>query len=226
MTHFELLRHYIFINPNDINSDINMCGILNKTKKEHRKYYVNNEKIIYWGYNDIAILLKKYDTLLYDLFLQLNVQYAALLADIGRYLILYFYGGVYSDLKCISTKKMINFLVEMKSKGVRLIGESHPNNLKNIRNTNIISLCERHELLHDTLQKIKYALVDAKKNKIKGPREMWIIGSKTYIDLFKESELESVINTPLLAAGYIVHDPEIYSSRIAKWQSTFEYLFK
>lgn len=226
MSQFELIRHYIFINPNNINSDIHKCDFLKKIKKEHAKYYINNEKVIYWDYADIKVLLKRYDILLYELFVQLNVKYAALLADIGRYVILYFYGGVYSDLKCISNKKMISFLERMKNRGIVFVGESHPVNPIRVRNGNIISLCERHKLLHDTLQNIKYALLDARKNNVKGPKNIWRIGSLIYIDLFKVNKLESVVHIPLIEEGYIIFDAEIYSSRIVKWQSTFECLFK
>lgn len=226
MVSFELLRHYIFINPIDINSDIHQSEYLTTIKKEHNKYYVNNEKITYWNYNEIASLLKDYDTVLYDLFMQLNTNYAALLADIGRYVILYFYGGIYSDLKCMSNKKMIDFLGEMKKEGVLFIAESHPTGVRLIRNGNIISLYKKHQLLDDTLQYIKHALIEEKKQNTKGPEKVWQVGSKIYIDLFTKNRSETVINIPLLKEGYIIWNASIHSSRIAKWQSTVEYLFK
>ena len=225
MTKLELLRHYIFIDPSNINADIHECELLNEIKNEYYKHYINDEKIIYWSYYDIANLLKQYDSVLHSLFLQLNVQYPALLADIGRYVILYFYGGVYGDLKCISNKEMIIFLKKMLSKGIELIGETHPKHTHRVRNTNIIALCKEHELLNETLQSVKYALLDARKNNLEGPNNVWHIGSKIYIDLFQKHKGSRVIDVPLQVEGYLLFDGNIYSSRINKWQSTYEPLF-
>lgn len=100
-----LLRHYIYINVFNILGDINNDTILNDIKKIHEQNYTNGEIIKYYGYNDIVNLLNNYDIELSKLFLELNCNYPALLADIGRLIILYTYGGIYHDLKCISNKK-------------------------------------------------------------------------------------------------------------------------
>jgi len=106
----KLQRHYIFIDPNNINDNLKDNLILNEIKKIHINHYTNNEIITYWSYNDIVNLLFKYDVELCKLFKCLNYNYPAFLADIGRYIILFYYGGIYHDLKCISNKKIINYL--------------------------------------------------------------------------------------------------------------------
>ena len=121
----KLLRHYIFINPNDVFGNINNDIILNDIKKIHKKNYTNCEILKYYGYIDIVNLLKNYDNELCKLFLKLNYNYPALLADIGRLIILYNYGGIYHDLKCMSNQKMINYLNSVSSK-TKLIAEEHP----------------------------------------------------------------------------------------------------
>lgn len=78
----KLLRHYIFINPYNILGDINNDVILNDIKKIHKQNYTNFDIVKYYGYNDIVNLLNDYDNELSNLFLKLNYNYPALLADI------------------------------------------------------------------------------------------------------------------------------------------------
>ena len=94
------LRHYIFIDPYDINSNNENNEKFQSIKKIHSENYTDGEKILYYNYEDIKNLLEKYDIELYNLYIKINYKYAALLADIGRYIILYNYGGIYHDLKC------------------------------------------------------------------------------------------------------------------------------
>lgn len=100
-----LLRHYIFIDSCELFHDINNNSTFNNIKKIHSKNYTNGEIVKYYGYNDIVYLLNNYDKELCKLFLDINCNYPALLADIGRLIILYTYGGIYHDLKCMSNKK-------------------------------------------------------------------------------------------------------------------------
>lgn len=180
-----LLRHYIFIDPFNLLNDINNNDILNDIKKIHKKHYTNNEVIKYYGYNEIINLLKNYDNELCKLFKNLNPNYPALLADIGRLIILYTYGGVYHDLKCISNKKMIDYLNSVSSE-IKLIGDEHAIKKNRVRNTNIVALQKNNEFINSVLQKIKIKLKDSKY--AFGPEAMYIIGSGTYIREFSKQE--------------------------------------
>ena len=71
-TNIKLLRHYIFINPNDIHGNLTDNSILNEIKIIHMQQYSNNEIIKYWGYDDISMLLQTYDKELYELYICLN----------------------------------------------------------------------------------------------------------------------------------------------------------
>jgi len=217
-------RHYIFIDPNDINCNINNHPILQSIKSIHKNYYINNEKVIYWSYVMIRELLKKYDMELHDLFLEINTNYPALLADIGRQVILYYYGGVYHDLKCMSNINLINYLNE---KNVKIIAETNPIDESRVRNMNIIALSIKHHFINDTLQKIKAALKEAKEKRYKGGDEVWNIGSKIYLEVFKDYECDGeVIKDKLVLKRLIYYDPNIYNKNIKKWQNTDEYLIK
>jgi mannosyltransferase OCH1-like enzyme len=173
----------------------------------------------------IKELIKKYDKELYDLFLEINTNYPALLADIGRQVILYYYGGVYHDLKCISNVNLINYLKENEGKKIKIIAEKNPSDESRVRNMNIISLCVKHDFINETLQKIKEELKNAKIQKYKGGFNVWNIGSKIYLELFKTYENHEIIKDKLIMNGLLYYDPNIYNKNIKKWQNTDEYLF-
>ena len=227
MNQLKLYRHYIFIDPNNIHCDINNHNILNEIKSIHNEYYTNNEIVKYWSYDDIVILLKKYDNELCELFLSINYNYPALLADIGRYIILYYYGGIYHDLKCISNKNMVTFLNENITIET-FIGEEHPDPSLSyrVRNTNIISLQINHPILNLTLQKMKENLIIAKNNNYCGHQFIWSIGSNIYIKIFDEYKNENIIKYPLIKQNLIVYNNIIYSKNIKKWQHIDELLFR
>lgn len=223
----KLIRHYIFINPNNINEPLNNNIILNQIKQIHNKYYLNNEIIKYWGYNDIANLLKNYDNELYQLFLSLNPNYPALLTDIGKYIILYYYEGIYHDLKMISKKNINNYINYQKSNNINIIGEEHPTLKFRVRSGNIISLKINNPFFNIVLQNIKKELIIAKDQKYKGPDHVFNIGSDIYINEFNNFLLKNnnIIKYPLEEKGLILYNIDIYSKNIKKWQETDEYLF-
>ena len=68
-------------------------------------------------------LLFKFDKSLYNIVI--NIKYPALIADIGRFIILYYYGGVYLDLKFIITDKFINF-INNEIIEIDFIADKHP----------------------------------------------------------------------------------------------------
>ena len=216
-----LLRHYIFINPTDILSDINNDVVLNYIKKIHKQNYTNCEIVKYYGYNDIVNLLNNYDDELCKLFLELNCNYPALLADIGRLIILYTYGGIYHDLKCMSTQKMIDYL-KCVSCEIELIGEEHPTEKHRVRNTNIIALHKNSNFIKSVLEKIKKRLKDEKD--AFGHQKVFDIGSGIYIKTFLENTNQCIYKYPF--KNMIKFNTEIYSKNIKKWQNTNEYIFK
>lgn len=218
-----LLRHYIFINPNNVLSDNGDSRILNCIKAMHKKRYRNCEIVKYYGYNDIVDLLNKYDNELCKLYLQLNVNYPALLADIGRLIILYTYGGIYHDLKCISNKNMIDYLKSVSSE-IELIAEEHPLEKHRVRNTNIIALHKKSNFIKSVLEKIKKKLA-TKKNYF-GPEQMFDIGSGIYINEFSENTNQCIYKHPFETTNMLEFNFNIYNRNIKKWQDTYEYIFK
>jgi len=218
-----LLRHYIFINPTDILSDINDDVILNDIKKIHNKNYTNGEIVKYYGYNDIANLLNNYDNKLYKLFLEINVNYPALLADIGRLIILYTYGGIYHDLKCMSNQKMIDYL-KLVSSEIELIGEEHPIEKHRVRIGNIIALHKNSNFIKSVLEKIKTKL-ETEKDAF-GHQQVFNIGSGIYINEFLENTNPCIYKYPFEKTNMLQFNSEIYSKNIKKWQHTDEYILK
>jgi hypothetical protein len=217
-----LLRHYIFIDPHNLLNDINNNAILNDIKKIHKQNYTNKEIIKYYGYNDIVNLLKNYDNELCELFMELNPNYPALLADIGRLIILYNYGGIYHDLKCISNKKMINYL-SFVSPEIQLIAEEHTKEYNRVRNTNIVALQKNSNFLRIVLQKIKIKLKNSKD--AFGPKAMFNIGSGIYIEEFKKQG-KYIYKYPFQANNMLKFFSKIKSKNIITWQNTYEHIFK
>lgn len=218
-----LLRHYIFINPYNIFGDINNNIILNEIKKIHKKNYTNGEIVKYYGYTDIVKLLNNYDYELSKLFLELNYNYPALLADIGRLIILYTHGGIYHDLKCMSNNKMNNYL-KLVSSEIELIGEEHPITKHRVRNTNIIALHKNSNFIKSVLEKIKNKLKN-EKNAF-GHNKVFEIGSRIYIDEFLNNIDNRIYKYPFQNTHMLKMNNVIYSKNIKKWQNTDEYIFK
>jgi mannosyltransferase OCH1-like enzyme len=218
-----LLRHYIFINPTDVLSDINNDVILNRIKEIHTQNYTNCEIVKYYGYNDIVNLLNNYDYELCKLFLELNCNYPALLADIGRLIILYTYGGIYHDLKCMSNKKIVDYLKSVSSE-IELIGEEHPIEKHRVRNTNIVALHKNSNFIKSVLEKIK-KILETEKDAF-GHQQVFNIGSGIYINEFLENTNQCIYKYPFENTYMLKFNSEIYSKNIKKWQNTDEYIFK
>lgn len=219
------LRHYIYINQKNIYEDLNNNEMLKSIKLIHNSNYNSGEIVKYYGYNDIATLLKNFDEELYDLFLQINYNYPALLADLGRMIILYNYGGVYHDLKCMSNKNMINYLTNL-SEDIELIGEEHPRpDLSyRVRTTNIIALKPKSMFLYNILQKMKTSLINSKD--AVGGKSVFNIGSKIYIDEFTKNKNVNIYKYPFVKNNMIIFHMGIYSKREFKWQCTEESIFR
>ncbi len=220
-----LLRHYIFIDPNDIFCNINENNILIEIQKKHTQNYTNGEIIKYYGYKDIVNLLEKYDDTLCKLFLELNCNYPALLADIGRLVILYTYGGIYHDLKCMSTKKMIDYLKPV-SNDIELNGEEHPTPKFSykVRNGNIVALHKNSNFIKSVLKKITKDL-QQNKNAF-GRTKVFEIGSGNYINSILNNTNQNIYIYPFINERMLIFDREIYSKNGKKWQNTEEFLFK
>jgi len=217
-----LLRHYIFIDPLDILKDITNNTTLNYIKKIHKQNYTNGEIIKYYGYNDIVYLLDNYDKELCKLFLTINHNYPALLADIGRLIILYNYGGVYHDLKFMSNKKMIDYLQSVSPK-IELISEEHPTQKHRVRNGNIVALKKHSNFIASVLEKIKTKIQNEKD--AFGHTKMFEICSGIYINEILNNINICIYKYPFQNECMLKFDHNIYSKRKA-WQDTNEYIFK
>jgi hypothetical protein len=216
-------RHYIFIDPRDIHGKGDKNTTLMEVQAIHRQHYVHGEMVRYHGYDEIHQLLDSYDKELGQLFLQLNVNYPALLADIGRYIILYVYGGVYHDLKCMSTPRLTDYL-NFLSPDVELIGEEHPIEKHRVRNTNIVAMKKKSPFLHRVLQKIKTRLLQSKE--VRGPAVVVDIGSGIYICEFQSNTLPTIFKYPFQHQQMLLFDGNIYKKNIKKWQNTHEWIFR
>lgn len=216
--------NYIFINPKNARESI----IENKTflsiKKYHDRWYskFNQHKVKYWSYNDIAELLSGYDADLRDLYLRVNPYYASLLSDIGRFIILYKYGGIYHDLKFLPKNRFYKKLDLLKN-DFAIIGEQHPKQPHRIRSGNIISYYPGDIFFASILDSIKSELSIAKKNQEKGSVRMFAIGSGIYIDHFdKIKEIRNDLRKVKLTWTLLKYSKKIYKSNITKWQNIDE----
>jgi hypothetical protein len=219
-------RHYIFIDPNNINTDLDTHPILNKIKDFHKKHYKNHtNNIIYHGYNDIVKLLNEYDLELSELFQKINYNYPALLADIGRYIILYTYGGIYHDLKFTSTPKLDN-MIKLCKPDVDIICEEHPNERFRVRVGNIVTPNKNSKFLNCVMQKIKQKLNNLKNTSKGGSKLMVNIGSNTYIDEFKNNKIKNIYKFPFINLKIIIFNGTIYKKNIKTWQTTEEPIFR
>ena len=220
------LRHYIFINPHNVLSRKHKK--LDFIKKIHLRNYNQGEIIIYWFYEDILNLLQSYDKELADLFSKINKMYPALLADIGRYIILYKFGGVYLDLKFLAKNEIYKLIYFTKkfNKNIQVIGWKHPNENRT-RNVGIIALTKNNIFFHNVLQNIKKKLLEEKKeNKQINSSKMFYIGSKTYIDLFKIYEKQNKVAKFSFQKNIVKFNRKIYKLNFVRWQNTHQKLFE
>ena len=217
----KLLRHYIFINPYDLEEDMNKNETFIYIKKFYEKKYVNEEIVKYYSYNDLKELAKNFDSKLYNLFIKINPIYTALLADIGRILILYNYGGVYHDLKFISTKKLSNYLNYTKSK---FFVHIFNNNNNKIRNSNIIVLERNNIYLKKILQLMTQKLTKLyEKNILDGSNYVFLVGTGSFVEIVKKYDKN--ITKLKLDKEFIERNHKIYHKNIVRWQDTHEKLF-
>lgn len=222
MESFNNLKHYIFINPNNLYSKED--PILDKIKIKHHFHYSNKEIIKYHFYSDILELLQSYDIELAQLFFQINPNYPALLSDIGRFIILYNYGGVYHDLKCLSYPNLNLYIDRVKNNGVIFVGETHPCETHRVRSGNIICLQIKCSFIKNILSEIKKELLNAFHHKGFGSKLMFNIGSQIYIDLFKKYESKIIIKEKL-DPKYLYLDFDIKNLNFKHWQDTEELIF-
>ena len=220
------LRHYIFINPNDIHSKSH--NRLNIIKKIHKNNYKNNENIKYWFYDDIYELLNNYDKELSELFTLINPIYPALLADIGRYIILFNFGRMYLDLKCMAKPEVYKLIHLTKKfrKNIKVIGWQHPTEKYRTRNGCIISLSKKNNFFNEILQNIKKKLLEEKENNIQdGKTYVNGIGGYYYNSLFKNYEKINKVTKFPLHKKIIKINRKIYKMNFVRWQHTHEKLF-
>jgi hypothetical protein len=220
------LRHYIFINPHNVLSRKHKK--LDFIKKIHLRNYNKGERIIYWFYEDILKLLQSYDKKLAYLFSKINKMYPALLADIGRYIILYKFGGVYLDLKLLAKNEIYKLIYFTKkfNKNIKVIGWKHPKKNRT-RNGGIIALRKNVKFFDIVLQNIKKKLLKEKKvNKKINSSKMFYIGSKTYIDLFKIYEKQNKVAKYPFQKNIVKFKRKIYKLNFVRWQNTHQKLFE
>lgn len=216
-------RHYVYINPNNLNEKV--CNLI---KNIHDGNYQNQDvNITYHYYDDIYKALQGYDTELSELFLKINRNYTALLADIGRYIILYNYGGVYHDLKFTSNDKIKNYIMKNYHNGKTFIAERNPRVTNLIRSGNIITLEKCHVFIDEILKRLKNNLKEAKIKKHYGSRAMFEIGSITYISAYKECKDNHIFSniSREFFGEFIKKNSVIYNSRFKKWQLIEEPIF-
>lgn len=173
----------IWINKNNKDNKIDIPEVRNFYERKKRIYGGNLEYKIFY-FNDIYNLLKEYDEELAFLYNKINLNYAALLSDIGRIFILYKYGGIYQDLRIMFKKNSkINHIKNYLNDDFSVIFEK---NGSNIRIGNIASNKDS-KILGQYLNNIKDKLKNYYENKLK-ENNCFIFGSGTLIELFNKCE--------------------------------------
>ena len=207
-----MIIHYIYINANNV-YDTNTEYFAN-VKVLHKNYYKDMDNVRYYTYVDILELLYEYDEELCWLFYHINHRYAALLADIGRYIILYMYGGMYHDLRFMSNinENDLNY-------NRTFVAEICPNEPYRVRNGNILLLQTKHPSLDTILQRIKSELILTKLENTKGSHNMFKIGSGTYITYCNENP------TLVERDSFKFEESGLIYSGLERWQDVEDNIF-
>lgn len=219
----EMLRHYIYIDSDSPHEDIDASATLDRIKQIHRDNMLCGETVIYWSYDDISVLLKEYDEGLYQLFMSINTELPALLADIGRCIILYTHGGVYNDLKFMTTKKMTIYLNDCISNNIELVADIPPykRNQRTVRNSNMVALSKEHLVFDCALQEYKRLLSIAGEKKWFSRKHLWAIGTKSYVNcFFKHAKSHGVTKVNMQWGRLVLRSGEIYRMRSRAWLKT------
>lgn len=220
--------NYIFINPKNKFQDIYKNRVFCNVQNFHENHYrhIQDVRLKYWSYAEISELVHFFDIELFELFKNINLNYAALISDIGRLVVLYYFGGVYHDLKCISNTEFVKMLKSVKGV-VSVLAEQHPKQPQRVRIGNIVALCPKDPFFKNVLIECTSRLNLAWKNKAKGKEEMFKIGSGSYIDIFeKQSLIREDVVKKLLEPDFISFDKKIYKMNIRHWQNVNESIFK
>lgn len=212
--------HYIFIDSNNIESDINENENLEKIKYLHLRHYLNYKNVLvhYYGYNDIMKLLLKFDKSLYNIAININIKYPALIADIGRFIILYYYGGVYLDLKFIITDKFINF-INNEIIDIDFIADNHPW-LNQLRLGCISSFKLNDKFIKNILKKTKESLYYCFMNDLFGSTEMYRIVNESYKNIFNEYLNNRIIKKNYTKLKFIINNRKKVNKKLVRWQKT------
>jgi mannosyltransferase OCH1-like enzyme len=171
----------IWINKSNKKSNIDIPEVKNFYERKKRIYPKILEFKLYF-FEDLYKLLKEYDNELAFYFNKINLNYAALLSDIGRIFILYKFGGIYQDLRIMFKNNKTIFLIKKYlENGISLILEE---NGQSIRIGNLASK-NNSEILKKYLNNIKEKLKNYY-NKKMIENNCFIYGSGTLIELFKK----------------------------------------
>jgi hypothetical protein len=214
--------HYIFIDSNNKDGNENENENFKKIKDLHSRHYskssYKNVSVNYYSYNDIMKLLLKFDKTLYNIAININIKYPALIADIGRFIILYYYGGVYLDLKFIITEKFINF-INNEITDVDFIAEEHPW-LNYLRLGCISSFKLNDKFIKNILGKIKESLYYCFMNNLSGSTEMYRIVNLNYNNIFNEYSNSKIIKKNYTNLKFIINNREKVNKKLVRWQDT------
>ena len=171
----------IWINKSNKKSNIDIPEVKNFYERKKRIYPKNFEFKLYF-FEDLYKLLKEYDNELAFYFNKINLNYAALLSDIGRIFILYKFGGIYQDLRIMFKNNKTIFLIKKYlENGISLILEE---NGQSIRIGNLASK-KNCKILKKYLNNIKEKLKNYYDKKMI-ENNCYIYGSGTLIELFKK----------------------------------------
>lgn len=191
-----MIVHYIYINRHD-KFDPTIPDKVLKLAKEYQNIEPSMNVMIH-NFHDIHTMLEEYDSELARLFSYIDPDFGACMADIGRILCMYRYGGIYHDahlrFKSSSALRKIRKLLNKAD----IIFEIHP--LKNkaakflTRNTNMISRKPGLVFFDAVLQKQKNNLARMAKEitESKSKRhEMWYETTMPFLEEFIQANLDS-----------------------------------
>ena len=99
--------------------------------KEKKEFIQKILEFKLYFFEDLYKLLKEYDNELAFYFNKINLNYAALLSDIGRIFILYKFGGIYQDLRIMFKNNKTIFLIKKYlENGISLILEENGQSIR------------------------------------------------------------------------------------------------
>lgn len=183
---YKIPLYYIFVDKLNRTNTV-LPEYLQTMFSDVSDHFFGEVEIIVHNYITLQLLFDEFDPEMARYFSLINPMYAALLSDIGRYLLLYLYGGIYHDTKMRfeDLKEIIKFSELCEPQQQYLILEIHPTIQQRIRNSNMIACRRGSRFLFTVMEMTK---IDLRKMVLGGeiPNKYSGFGRSMMIDLIKD----------------------------------------